>query len=56
MIDHVVTVGDLCFVALGQIVNRSSAAVRHQPTGGLVISLRRRRRCCATRFAPSGAG
>src|SRR5688572_22078186 len=35
---HVVTVGDLCFVALGQIVNRSFQAVRYQPTGGMVIS------------------
>src|SRR4029077_13786877 len=31
---HVVTVGDLCFVALGQIVNRNFEAVRYQPTGG----------------------
>jgi len=31
-------VGDLCFVALGQIVNRSFAAVRYQPSGGLIIS------------------
>lgn len=35
---YVVTVGDLCFVALGQIVNRSFAAVRYQPSGGLIIS------------------
>ncbi len=33
-----ITVGDLCFVALGQIVNRSWSAVRYQPTGGLVVS------------------
>ena len=33
-----VTVGDLCFVALGQIVNRRFAAVRYQPSGGLVVS------------------
>jgi len=37
-VEHVVTVGDLCFVALGQIVNRRFAAVRYQPTGGLVVS------------------
>jgi hypothetical protein len=37
-VDHVVTVGDMCFVALGQIVNRSWSAVRYQPTGGLVIN------------------
>jgi hypothetical protein len=36
--DYFVKVGDLCFVALGQIVNRSYAAVRYQPTGGLVVS------------------
>jgi hypothetical protein len=36
--NHTVTVGDLCFVALGQIVNRSFDATRYQPTGGLVIS------------------
>jgi hypothetical protein len=32
------TVGDLCFVALGQIVNRSFSAARYQPTGGLVVN------------------
>ena len=37
-VDHTVTVGELCFVALGQIVDRSFAAVRYQPTGGLVIN------------------
>jgi hypothetical protein len=36
--EHVVTVGDLCFVALGQIVNRNFEAVRYQPTGGMVIN------------------
>lgn len=35
---HALTVGDLCFVALGQIVNRSFSATRYQPTGGLVVS------------------
>lgn len=35
---HTITVGDLCFVALGQIVNRSFNATRYQPTGGLVVS------------------
>jgi hypothetical protein len=35
---YTVTVGDLCFVAIGQIVNRSFAAVRYQPSGGLIIS------------------
>lgn len=33
-----VTVGDLCFVALGQILNRHFNAVRYQPSGGLVVS------------------
>ena len=36
--EHTVTVGDLCFVALGQIVNREFNAVRYQPTGGLIVS------------------
>jgi hypothetical protein len=36
--DYVVKVGDLCFVALGQILNRSFSAVRYQPSGGLVVS------------------
>lgn len=35
---HTVTVGDLCFVALGQIVNRGFNATRYQPSGGLVVS------------------
>ena len=35
---HALTVGDLCFVALGQIVNRQYSASRYQPTGGLVIN------------------
>ena len=35
---HQITVGDLCFVALGQIVNRNFTATRYQPTGGLIVS------------------
>ena len=35
---HQITVGDLCYVALGQILNRSFNATRYQPTGGLVVS------------------
>lgn len=35
---HETTVGDLCFVALGQILNRRWAASRYQPTGGRIIS------------------
>ena len=35
---HAVTVGDLCFVALGQIVNRNYRAARYQPTAGLVVN------------------
>jgi len=35
---HTITVGDLCFVALGQIANRSFNATRYQPSGGLVVS------------------
>jgi hypothetical protein len=35
---HAVTVGDLCFVALGQIVNRSFSATRYQPSGGMIVN------------------
>jgi hypothetical protein len=35
---HAITVGDLCFVALGQIVNRAFVASRYQPSGGLVVN------------------
>ena len=35
---HQITVGDLCFVALGQIVNRQFNATRYQPSGGLIVS------------------
>ena len=33
-----VRVGDLCFVAIGQIVNRQLSAVRYQPSGCMVIN------------------
>ncbi|MCD4823453.1 MAG: hypothetical protein K8S55_02515 [Phycisphaerae bacterium] len=36
--EHTITVGDLCFVALGQILNRSFNATRYQPTGGLIVN------------------
>lgn len=36
--EHQLTVGDLCFNAIGQIVNRSFTAVRYQPSGGLVVN------------------
>jgi ankyrin repeat protein len=36
--NHTVTVGDLCFVALGQIVNRHFNAVRYQPTACIMIN------------------
>ena len=35
---HEITVGDLCYVALGQIVNRNWSASRYQPTGGRIIN------------------
>ena len=35
---HTVTVGDLCFVALGQIVNRNFEPVRSQPTACIMIN------------------
>ena len=36
--EYRVTVGDLCFIAIGQIVNRNFTAVRYQPSGGLVVN------------------
>ena len=36
--EYTVTVGDLCFVALGQIVNRSFNAVRYQPTACIMVN------------------
>ena len=36
--EHTLTVGDLCFVALGQIVNRGFSAVRYQPTAIIVVN------------------
>jgi ankyrin repeat protein len=35
---HTITVGDLCYVALGQIVNRDFCAVRYQPTALIIIT------------------
>jgi hypothetical protein len=35
---YTVTVGDLCFVALGQILNRDFEAVRYQPTAFVIIN------------------
>jgi hypothetical protein len=35
---YTLRVGDLCFVAIGQIVNRHLNAVRYQPSGCLVIN------------------
>lgn len=36
--NYQLTVGDLCYVAIGQIVNRRLNAVRYQPTGCRVIN------------------
>jgi tetratricopeptide (TPR) repeat protein len=35
---YTVKVGDICYVLIGQIVNRNLIAVRYQPTGGLVVN------------------
>lgn len=35
---YTIRVGDLCYVAVGQIVNRSLSAVRYQPTAIIVIN------------------
>jgi hypothetical protein len=38
IVSYVVTVGDVCFVAVGQIVGRPYHAVRYQPTACVVIN------------------
>jgi len=35
---YTVKVGDVCYVLIGQIVNRQLLAVRYQPSGGLVVN------------------
>ena len=35
---YTVKVGDVCYVLIGQIVNRHLLAVRYQPSGGLVVN------------------
>lgn len=35
---YTVKVADVCYVLIGQIVNRSLLAVRYQPSGGLVVN------------------
>jgi hypothetical protein len=35
---HPVTIGDVCFVILGQITGRDYEAARYQPTGGIFIN------------------
>ncbi|HYF47844.1 MAG TPA: hypothetical protein VEJ63_00445, partial [Planctomycetota bacterium] len=35
---HTVTVGDVCFVAIGMISNRAYSAVRYQPTACIVVN------------------
>lgn len=35
---YTVKVGDVCYVLIGQIVNRSLLAVRYQHSGGLVVN------------------
>jgi HEAT repeat protein len=35
---YTVKVGDICFVAIGQITNRAYMAVRYQPTGCIVVN------------------
>ena len=36
--EYIVTVGDLCFVAIGMITNRAYNAVRYQPTACIVVN------------------
>lgn len=35
---YTVKVGDICYVLIGQIVNRNLIAVRYQPTAGLIVN------------------
>jgi hypothetical protein len=35
---HTITVGDVCFVIIGQITGRGYQAARYQPSGGMVIN------------------
>jgi hypothetical protein len=35
---YTVKVGDVCYVLIGQIVNRQLLAVRYQPSAGLVVN------------------
>ncbi len=35
---YVVRVGDVCYVLVGQIVDRNLNAVRYQPTGGIIVN------------------
>jgi hypothetical protein len=45
--NHHLTVGDLCYVTLGQIVNRQFDASRYQPSAGLLVaSPTRSKRLC----------
>jgi hypothetical protein len=36
--EYTVKIGDVCFVIIGQIVNRNLRAVRYQPTGILIVN------------------
>lgn len=35
---YTVRIGDVCFALIGQIVNRNLAAIRYQPTAGLIVN------------------
>jgi|SRR5215475_4134428 len=54
--DYRIKVGDICYVALGQIMNRSFNATRYQPSGGLVVNspVRSKSLCRTVREAFSG--
>jgi hypothetical protein len=36
--DYQIKIGDVCFVLIGQIVNRNLNAARYQPTGGQIVN------------------
>jgi len=51
-----VTVGDACYFLIGQIVNRELAAVRYQPTGGIIVNSPVKRPALAARVRRDWVG
>lgn len=53
---YTVTVGDVCYVLIGQLVNRRLTAVRYQPSGGVLIASPVRDPALAVRVRRDWAG